>query len=389
MSVEISNVALPPLPRVYAVALAIAIARIAKKKLVTNQGNRVGSGLGRIRTCDQSVVGLNPPLIQIIGSLSPTNQQIITTLIKQLAAQEGITLPDYQSTYLSTPLDGVPLWRADMIARSFAWRTIDGYVNDAKAYLAKDPIPTQLSIRGYLANRLCQVSRSRVSSEVKALKSLFSFLYEQGLWPSNTTNNIKPIRIPERERECPTEEQVKSLLISKYYRKTDAPRFKMLIALLIDTGLRVSEAASILKQGIYLDRLEIRVIGKGNKERFVPLSPIVCAMLRSYLDKYANRESAYLFPGNNKTGYWDIRSIERTLRRLSGVTPHQLRHFYATNALKNGSKIEIVARVLGHSNVGITAKVYRHIQMEEVHEEHRRYGLFATLPITLPMTTLA
>ena len=292
-------------------------------------------------------------------------------------------MPERLSNGLANPADGIALWQADMIARGFSNRTIEGYVNDAKAYLVKDPVPTQLSIRQYIAQRLCQVSQSRVSSEVKALKSLFTFLFEQGLWTTNPTKGLKSIRIPERERECPSEEQVKDLLKAKFYRKTDAPRFRMLITLLIDTGLRISEAASILKRDIHLDNLEIRVIGKGNKERFVPLSPIVATMLKSYLGNHAQNTSPYLFPGNSKTGYWNIRSIGRTLRRLSGLTPHQLRHFYATTALKNGSKIEIVARVLGHSNVGITAKVYRHIRMDEVHAEHQKYGVFAMMPKAL------
>jgi len=292
-------------------------------------------------------------------------------------------VPDYLSSGLKSPTDGIPMWQTDMVARGFSSRTIEGYVNDAKAYLAKDPVPTQLSIKQYIAQRLCQVSQARVSGEVKALKSLFTFLFEQGLWTTNPPKGLKSIRVPERERECPSEEQIKDLLSAKFYRKTDAPRFRMLIVLLIDTGLRISEAASILKRDIHLDNLEIRVIGKGNKERFVPLSPIVAAMLKSYLGNHAQNTSPYLFPGNSKTGYWNIRSIGRTLRRLSGLTPHQLRHFYATTALKNGSKIEIVARVLGHSNVGITAKVYRHIKMDEVHTEHQKYGVFAMMPKAL------
>ena len=298
-------------------------------------------------------------------------------------------MPECLSNGLEKPADGIPLWQADMVARSFSRRTIEGYVNDAKAYLVKDPIPTQISIRQYLAQRLGQVSQARVSSEAKALKSLFTFLFEQGLWAANPTKGLKCIRIPQRERECPSEKQISLLLKAKFYRKTDAPRFRMLIVLLIDTGLRISEAASILKRDIHLDNLEIRVIGKGNKERFVPLSPIVAAMLKSYLENHIATGSPYLFPGNGKTGYWDIRSIERTLRRLSGLTPHQLRHFYATTALKNGAKLEVISRILGHSNVGITASVYRHVRMDEVHAEHQKYGVFAMMPKALTQGKVA
>ena len=91
-------------------------------------------------------------------------------------------------------------------------------------------------------------------------------------------------------------------------------------------------------------------------------------------------DSPFLFPGDTRTGHMDIHNLDKTLRRAcvrAGVTPftpHQLRHLYATEMLRGGAKLEVVARILGHASVGVTADIYRHVAMAEVHEEHLRFA---------------
>jgi len=98
--------------------------------------------------------------------------------------------------------------------------------------------------------------------------------------------------------------------------------------------------------------------------------------------KRYGRDSRYLFPSNSRTGRIEIHNPEKTLRRAclrAGVapfTPHQLRHLYATHMLRGGAKLEVVARILGHASVGVTADIYRHVAMAEVHEEHLRFAPF-------------
>ena len=93
-------------------------------------------------------------------------------------------------------------------------------------------------------------------------------------------------------------------------------------------------------------------------------------------------DSPYLFPGDTSTGHMNIHNLEKTLKRMCkrlGVrpfTPHQLRHLYATTMLRDGAKLEIVSRILGHAGVGVTADIYRHVAMAEVHEEHLRFAPF-------------
>ena len=137
----------------------------------------------------------------------------------------------------------------------------------------------------------------------------------------------------------------------------------------------------MLKDGIDLKALELRVTGKGDKARVVPLLPQTAEALKSYMRKRKS-SSPYLFPGDTRMGHMNVHNLEKTLRRAClrvGVrpfTPHQLRHLYTTHMLRGGAKLEIVSRVLGHVGVGVTADIYRHVTMAEVHEEHLRFAPF-------------
>jgi len=153
----------------------------------------------------------------------------------------------------------------------------------------------------------------------------------------------------------------------------------------VDTGLRLSEACSIKRENVDLDNLQVKVEGKGKKERVVPISPVVVDRLREYINK-ENPQGEYLFPANNKLGYQGIRSVERTFTRLCkrlgikpAISPHHLRHYFATYALKNGAKLEIVSRILGHASVGITGDVYRTVRQDEIQAEHKKYSPLADL----------
>ena len=130
-------------------------------------------------------------------------------------------------------------------------------------------------------------------------------------------------------------------------------RHLAIIALLATTGLRLTEAASLKKDSIDFDSLELRINGKGKKHRVVPLLQSTADVLSGYLERRPS-DSPFVFPGNTKTGYAEIYNIEKTLKRAclrAGVepfTPHGLRHFYATEMLRKGAKLEVVGRILGH-----------------------------------------
>jgi len=305
---------------------------------------------------------------------------MVLNLIQGLAEREGLLVTTTLAPGLQLPVEGIPLWLASLKAEQYAVRTIESYMGVVPKYLKYDPIPTFLSIQHYLADRLGKVSSARVSMERKALRSFFKFLHSAGLWQTDPTANIKSIRVRYRERELPSEDGIIKLLTVDCYHKSDTPKFRLMVTLLLDTGLRVAEACSIRKGNIDFERLEIKVIGKGSKERRVPISPLTAGLLESWVEQ--DGQSLWVFPANNTWGYWDERSFERSMRRMCNrygikpITPHALRHFFATHNLKNGARLEIVSKLLGHASVAITADIYCHVDRQELHDTHERYSPF-------------
>jgi len=319
------------------------------------------------------------PTVGALQQLSPQSQEMAISLVRQLAEREGITIMSTLAPGLQTPAEGVPLWLAKLRAERYSPRTVHMYGYLAGRFLGLNPAPTKLEVQSYLAGRLDEVSPALVSNERKALASLFSFLHSEGLWPMNPLNGVGHVRVRYRERLCPEIEEVLRVMEVGCARKKDTDKLRTLMLLLATTGLRITEAASLIKDGVNLGALELRVIGKGDRPRTVPLLPVTARALGDYMRRRRS-DSPYLFPGDTSTGHMNIHNLEKTLRRAclrAGVrpfTPHQLRHLYATHMLRGGAKLEVVARILGHASVGVTADIYRHVAMAELHEEHLRFA---------------
>jgi integrase len=319
------------------------------------------------------------PTIKALGQLSPSSQGAVIALVRQLAEREGISVELSNTLVLQSPAEGIPLWLAKLRSERYAQRTIHMYEYLARRYLAQNPAPTKFELQSYLAERLERVSPAAASNERKALASLFGFLHQEGLWPVNPLNGVGRVRVRYRERLCPDVGDVLKVLGAECSRRKDTDKLHMLVLLLATTGLRAAEAAGILKRNVNLDALEVRVTGKGDKVRVVPLLPQTAEALVRYMRRRKS-DSTYLFPGKTSTGHMDIHNLDKTLKhacRRVGVTPftpHQLRHLYATEMLRGGAKLEVVARILGHASVGVTADIYRHVAMAEVHEEHLRFA---------------
>ncbi|MGD1118206.1 MAG: tyrosine-type recombinase/integrase [Dehalococcoidales bacterium] len=266
-----------------------------------------------------------------------------------------------------------------MKGERYSTNTVFVYRYLAERYLRRDPKPTRLSIQAYLAERLDGgMSPSTVENERKALRSLFSFLKEEKLWKDDPTEKIRHIKVTWGERWCPEQAAVEKVLKVGFYRAIDAVKMRTITTLLATTGLRITEALSLRKDCIDYTHMELKIIGKGKKYRVVPLLPATADTLRDYID--SGNGSPYVFPGETREGYAHVSNIQKTLKRAcirAGVepfTPHQLRHFYATESLRKGAKLEVIGRILGHSSIGITADIYRFVRVEELHTEHLKYA---------------
>lgn len=325
---------------------------------------------------------VNDPLESAINQLRHLpldTRAIVTSLISRLAEAEGVSV----SVNHKLPVDNIDLWLTKLRSERKSERTIGLYEYLVRRFLKQIPTPTKADIRNYLADRIDRTSPSSAETERKALASLFSFLYAEGLWHENPLEGVRHIgpRWGEMERKCPSIEDVEKVLEVGCLRANDSLKIRTVIVLLATTGLRLTECMSLKKDFIDLDTKELRILGKGNKRRVVPLLESTSQMLAAYLEERQS-DSSFIFPGNTGTGYAEIYNIEKTFKRAcvrAGVepfTPHQLRHLYATEMLRSGAKLEVVGRILGHASIGITADIYRHVSRGEMHEENGRFAPF-------------
>ena len=316
--------------------------------------------------------------IELLKRLPPDKQKLVGDIIKTWGDEAGM---DAASGY-ALPADNIERWVTRMTMEGKAARTIEMYRYYAAKFLEAYPRPTRLDTQQYLAGRLkTGTSPTAAKGMQKSITSLFKFLSEEKLWPEDITTGLKGIKVPRTEKYVPPLTDVEKVLAEGgWARKKDADKMRLLIVLLMETGLRITEAATIEKGKVDLEARTVEVLGKGSKVRKVPLSAPIVAYLTRYIEEHLS-ESPYLFPGEGaEMKHWQIHNAEKTLKRAcerAGVkpfTPHALRHLFATTALKNGAKLEVVSRILGHASVGITGDVYRHTDMAEMQEEVDRHG---------------
>lgn len=171
------------------------------------QAKRPENDRGTALNQEATIVTIDPLLestVKALNVLSPRSRELVALMVRQLAEQENITMAIGPAQGLQTPAEGIPLWVAKLKQESYSKQSIALYLMTVEGYLKRDPAPTRLSIQQWLAERLEHVSTARVSNDRKALRSLFSFLHEEGLWPIDPTAGIKHIRVRYRARDRET-----------------------------------------------------------------------------------------------------------------------------------------------------------------------------------------
>lgn len=244
-----------------------------------------------------------------------------------------------------------------------------------------------LDVRGYLAEMNKQgYARTTIARRISALRSLFKYLLREGRLE---TNPLALIKSPKLDKTLPTfldEVEITELL---QLPKGDelGVRDRAVLELLYATGCRVAELVSLTMARVDLRNRFVLLIGKGNKERIVPLGkPCVEALGQYYLvrnsrmAKYGQRHE-YIFV-NSKGGVLTDRSVRRILDKYitelslqKNVTPHTIRHTFATHLLEHGADLRAVQELLGHANLQ-TTQIYTHVTTERIakvyHDKHPR-----------------
>lgn len=278
------------------------------------------------------------------------------------------------------------------VEKNYSLRTISTYaiaLNDFYSFLEEyfGEIPeleeiTNKHIRAFPAYLLDNnLSKSSLRLKIAAIKSFFKFAFKKDLIEKNPAILIKS---PKKEKKLPsylTEHETNSLIDSIIEKDAISLRNKALIELLYSSGLRISEALNLNFTNIDFSSKSVKVLGKGNKERIVPIGEKAFLALSNYLVarsqlKKDNSEKALFLSKKGKRmnpveAYRVINKLMKQYTEVKQKSPHVLRHTFATHLLDNGADIKAVSEMLGHSSLSST-QVYTHLSIERLKTAYKK-----------------
>lgn len=235
-------------------------------------------------------------------------------------------------------------------------------------------------IRRYLARQSDSGMAARtLARRLSAIRQFYRFLYAEGLRPDNPATAIDS---PRQGRSLPKvlgEAEVEQLLAAAREREgPDGLRLRALIEVLYATGLRISELVTLPLSAIARDPRVLIVRGKGGKERMIPLGEAARRALAEYRGARgsflkAKKDSPWLFPSRSKGGHLTRHRVAQLLKELavdagippSKVSPHVLRHAFASHLLDHGADLRAVQQMLGHADIS-TTQIYTHVLNERL-----------------------
>lgn len=233
-----------------------------------------------------------------------------------------------------------------------------------------------MDIRMYLANRSKEnIKTTTLAHDTDVLRGFFNWLEDEEYIDKSPMRKIKTPKVEKRLREALTKEEFETL-------RTGAKtlRQKALLELLYSTGCRLEEVEQMKKQHIDWQRLQIKVIGKGNKERVVYINATCQVHLRKYLMSRLDNCDAVFVTERRPYRGMGRRAIQREIKKIgeqSGlnkeVYPHLIRHTMATHLLNSGMSLNILQQILGHDDPSTTL-VYAELDNVTVENEYRKYS---------------
>ena len=239
---------------------------------------------------------------------------------------------------------------------------------------AVSEFPTKTNLQAFIV-RMRQEGRSAGGCNViiRTANSFLSWLHEEGLIPELL--RLKLLRAERTAVATLSDADLRRLIAV-----TPKDRAWTMILLLLDTGLRIDEALGLERRNVDLERLVLKVAGKGRRERFVPIS----LALRKHLWRWLRRSSGrYVFTTRSggrlsfRNAYRDVQSICQTL----GIAahPHAFRHCFAVSYIRNGGDIYRLSRILGHASISTTSRYLRSMGLEALREGHEQLSPLSTL----------
>jgi integrase/recombinase XerD len=285
------------------------------------------------------------------------------------------------------------LWLEDGLSRN----TLESYRRDLNKFATwleqQRGVPiletTHADIQGFLAHLFTQQKAKATSTgrAISSLKRLFRYLLRQNKIATDPTLQIATPKLPRSLPKSLTEQDVEQLLDAPHVQTPLGLRDRTMLEVLYATGLRVSELVTLSVSQVSLDMGVVRVMGKGSKERLVPLGEEALDWIRRYLAEgrpalLTGKLSDALFitaraKSMTRQMFWYLIKKHAKHGGLNkSLSPHTLRHAFATHLLNHGADLRVVQMLLGHADIS-TTQIYTHVareRLKQLHAQHHPRG---------------
>ena len=283
------------------------------------------------------------------------------------------------------------IWLEQGLSKS----TLSAYRSDINVlgkWASKKRLKIEDISRADLLDFIADKAHSGISARTSArmlssFRRFYGYLFQEEIISTNPTEKISMPKIGKSLPKLLTEEEVLQLIKAPNSKKPLGFRDRTMLEILYATGLRVSELVSLKLADVNLNQGYVRVMGKGSKERLVPMGNIAKRRLKNFLDGpiteiLGERQSEFLFPTKtskhmSRQAFWQIiKKYSKKVGIKSDLSPHSLRHAFATHLINHGADLRVVQMLLGHSDLS-TTQIYTHIaqhRLKDIHQKHHPRG---------------
>ena len=243
----------------------------------------------------------------------------------------------------------------------------------------------QIHIRNFIRFLNDQnLSSSTINRSFSSIRSYHKYLSYEKKITHNPTQLLEPPKISKKLPKVLSVQEINEIINSVKVENSMGYRDKAILETLYSAGLRVSELCSLEMNNILFDSAMLRVVGKGNKERYVPLGDKAIKLINDYckyirsalVDKKKSHGNVFLSKNGKQLTRMTIFNIMKKWSRISGInkdiSPHTFRHSFATHLLEGGADLRAVQEMLGHSDIS-TTQIYTHLDNEYLKEVHRTF----------------
>lgn len=275
-----------------------------------------------------------------------------------------------------------------LIDKKYSNNTIASYINDVTKfyhYTKTDNLTkvTKEDVKKYIAYlKKNNISTKSIAHNISCLKSFYKFLIINKTVNTNIMDSIDTPKLTKSLPKVLSIEEVLLLLDIKTENDFDY-RNKAMLELIYATGLRVSELINLKLSDIDLHMAVVRVMGKGSKERIIPIGDYAINSLREYINNHRNNMmkrtiNDYIFINNHgnkmtRQGFFKIIKNEAKKKNIkTEFSPHTLRHSFATHLLNYGADLKVIQELLGHSSIS-TTQIYTHVSKDKLKTNYNEF----------------